>query len=1129
MATALQETPLAQAATRLQTRLRDCGRGTRRLQVWLALEKGIASIVGLLLLLLLLDALCVLPAVLRAMILLVGGSVGSIALGRGWQRWREAARTQAGPDAASLRWLPVSSEALRSGQEFAALVANSRMFGSLPLQEALVTQLAERLRWDISWPYWRVQGLRRLTVFLLLLGLFLAIIWTHPGSLVVSLRRIFFPLRPNPFVTVQVESLAYGAKGRPYPLRATVSGWPVQEAIVEWEEGPEWQQLIVPVDGGEEGPGRIEAELPARGSFRYRLRARDALLTGRVRMIDPPTLPPGALQVTIHPPRYTGQGVVRLEQPGLMEAVQGSTLQFQGHVPPTVQKLWLTLNRTETTQERERHIEILRETGSGRFQCWVDTQTLSAGEWSCTLYVENTEGLRSSYRYSLLLTTDPPPKVTLDSPAGADTLLVPPEGWLPVQVKAEDKRYGLQTLYLFMTRPHGAEGTGRAALLQWLGSQLRRHTPFDAQAVPIWQMNVEQEWQRSLVCSSLAPGWLSLAPLILWEIRPTRWEWSLLLPAGTLAAVGGVAQVEAVAVDNSLRSSGMAWSSPLSAQLLSEQLWRQRRTAQLQHWGDRVRALQVFPRSLLAMELKESGAELPYELLALQQEWARQVNTLAREFSTPNAAFSLSLHREEALETCLAWRLRQMGQLLTRTADSQEQAHHPWQRLRQRLPLAQQQFLLPLLRQEGRTLLEELQQTEQTLASMAFQEQALATLGELAEQLRSQQTLLTISFTTAQEEALGPEVEQRLRLMQEEWPLLWQQGRRLSPPWPEPLAAQRCWSAWQEWSTAVTQRQLHNSLIAGNSLQRELQNLRESFQRQELVRLQAEIAQCQTYARLLQGSSPNSKTPPAPILRPIQAMVWQVLAQQLARQHQETVARWLEQATTVWLETGDTAQVADCWEAARLTLAQEILLREHLLGRLRTTLLWEQCLRQETDLEGISVQAAACLRLTPEEKLSPSAGAALAQRQQAWSVTIAALRPLTQGQPWQAAALERLGSTSREAEAMWQKGDNAGPLLLQLREMCEQLRKLLRQQEENAEFFSPEMPERPVAPTNRGAFAGGPILPQRQGATLAPVRLPPHLRRELEQYAQERFPPRYAEECARYYRTLLEMHRPPGK
>jgi hypothetical protein len=1100
----------------LHQRLGNCLRGSRRLRIWLELETQITLALAGFLALLITDAMFALPGWMRALVLLAGGSFGGLALWNAWRKFRSSPSPAVMLSSEEVRWLPVPLDVLRSGLEFAT--ANSRAFGSPRLQEAMVAKVAEQLHWQAVWPYVRVRGVRRLVRISVLVFFLIGIGLSHPGTFPVALRRLVLPLAYHPWNAVHRDSPAFGAKGRPYPLRVTVTGWPVQQIHMEWDDGDERQEMLVPVEWSSDGIGRAEAELPVRGAFKYSLRARDFHADGTVRIADPPVLPPDTPSVEIQPPAYSGLPVQILSQPGTMEALHGSFIRLHGQAPATIHRLWFALEKKGERSQPRWDAELLLQPGTGAFDFTLETRVLTPGEWHCSLHIENAEGLRTTYRYGLLLIADTPPSVILHSTASNGPLQVPPDGSIPVHVVAEDKYCGLECIHLFITRQNGPADPGHAARLQWLGHELRRMPDHplppatDVSLGGVLHFDVAASWQRSLLCGCLSPDVLPVLPLTMWRMRPVRWELTVQLPARIIEAMGsGPSQLEAAAVDNSNQLTGVAWSQPLTVQVLSEKLWRQQRTAQLRQWLDRLHALQTYSNSLLGHERLSLEGDARHEVLAAQQDWQRQVEVLSLGFAQQVPVLVSARQRRDVLETCLFWRLSQVHQGLDRLA------HDPGVSLLHAglVPRPEQ------LRRNCHEAVRELRRLEQLLSEAWLREQAFMVLPEIVGHLQQVQASLIADGVSADAaDSAWPAITQRLQSAQENWTLLWQQGRSIAPAWPDAPAARRIWAAWHDLHQGMYPPHRAKVLQACALLEVELHELRVDFLRRERLWLQQEIQAGGVAISWLRRMPTANGWSGVPVLR---------LARFLVPSSQDQATGWLEQALSIWYETRDSRRVAFCVETALLSLQRETARQEELCNRLQQAVLQERTQHLDKELERIVRQWAASMRTLPEERLTPAAAWALRARQQQWSQGVERVFSEGRDHPILAASLHRLQEQSQDMEAAWTGSMDAGRDVQELRLAWEQWRTLLAKDDERDDLLAPHLP-------NNSKYLNAPA----QAMTWSPLRLTPgdatprsmlspRMRRALEQHAQERFPPHYAEECARYYRTLLEMHRPREK
>ncbi|MGF1582129.1 MAG: hypothetical protein ACFCD0_22615 [Gemmataceae bacterium] len=182
-------------------------------------------------------------------------------------------------------------------------------------------------------------------------------------------------------------------------------------------------------------------------------------------------------QLTIHHPKYTGKPTPAPQQPsqGRVEGVPGSWVDFRAATNRPIKRAWVSFKPGE---EQERGIEIAAVAGWSNIPSnplvamtilgglraahqeidgTIEGETPEGGSqfsiqfhpWfggSYYLNIEDHDGLRAKEDYTLKIEGDPKPRIQIVHPSRNRTL--PPNGSLSMTLLADDRNFGVRTVYL---------------------------------------------------------------------------------------------------------------------------------------------------------------------------------------------------------------------------------------------------------------------------------------------------------------------------------------------------------------------------------------------------------------------------------------------------------------------------------------------------------------------------------------------------------------------------------------------------------------------------------------------------------------------------------------------------------
>jgi hypothetical protein len=254
----------------------------------------------------------------------------------------------------------------------------------------------------------------------------------EPASLGQALARLAMPFQGRPWTVVADDSPAFTLAGKPYPLRARLTGRLPGRVRIRFADREGVGERIVPVAAGDDGSATVAVPLPVQGPFTYRLTARDAVVERRVGLATAPGLLAGAPAITLRPPPYTGLPP-RTTAAGLgLEALRGTVLEVTGRADRPVAAAWIEVQPPPGGAP----FRLAADPPAGdAFRIRAATAAWAAGVYQADLHWADRAGLEGTLRGAWRLEEDPPPAVTLEraDPTAPWTCAAPPRirwGWI---------------------------------------------------------------------------------------------------------------------------------------------------------------------------------------------------------------------------------------------------------------------------------------------------------------------------------------------------------------------------------------------------------------------------------------------------------------------------------------------------------------------------------------------------------------------------------------------------------------------------------------------------------------------------------------------------------------------------
>jgi hypothetical protein len=310
----------------------------------------------------------------------------------------------------------------------------------------------------------------------------------QPAVARTALLRLANPYGDNDWPRATQLALAFRQRiaiGQPFTIDGQVSGVVPAKAVIEFEgltSNREVKEYPIKADAdGATGSFRTKLDMTrqTRG-FRFRVRANDAVdpprpgAWHRIEVAQPPRLAARdgqpSPQLELHFPAYTEiEPLIKTESPGLgrIEAVAGTNIFLRAAADRPIAQASVSYRPADPLvlagakltplglpdplaaaaaiaggQAVWDGVPGILEEGSQRF-------TIEFRPWVSGYYVlrlEDSDGLAKDYEYELRVLPDPVPTVTLERPAGNQSVLADAEVFL--QVLAEDETFAVRSVYL---------------------------------------------------------------------------------------------------------------------------------------------------------------------------------------------------------------------------------------------------------------------------------------------------------------------------------------------------------------------------------------------------------------------------------------------------------------------------------------------------------------------------------------------------------------------------------------------------------------------------------------------------------------------------------------------------------
>ena len=315
--------------------------------------------------------------------------------------------------------------------------------------------------------------------------------WLFPSLAATALARLADPFGAHDWpraTQLELEQTRERiGRNEAFEVRARLRGVIPDKAYVVYRlDGGGPVEHECKVVKGAPGTGSLEAKFPAGKlprSFKFQVKANDAISPWRrVEVASPPKLAyldgRPTPQLRLFFPRYTGLEPQSLpDGNGNVTAVAGTlvTLRAAANVP--LKAAWV-----EFQQDGSAAPAVLASLGAPTLPALLTAgaasldavgpryATLIGDRRSFflrfvppardryTLHLEDDTGLKSESMYTLSITPDPAPTVTLERPsASKESLEVLPGATLPLRALAEDQVYGLRSVWLeYRLQPEGA-------------------------------------------------------------------------------------------------------------------------------------------------------------------------------------------------------------------------------------------------------------------------------------------------------------------------------------------------------------------------------------------------------------------------------------------------------------------------------------------------------------------------------------------------------------------------------------------------------------------------------------------------------------------------------------------------
>jgi hypothetical protein len=359
------------------------------------------------------------------------------------------------------------------------------------------------------------RGLRltALSALLMMSGAVALFVW-QPAVARTALMRLANPYGENDWPRATQLALEFRnriAIGQPFLIDGKVTGVVPGKAVIEFEglsSNREVKLYDINADA-ESKAGTFRAKLDMTRQtrpFRFRVRANDATHPSRegawhrIEVAQPPRLAPlnglPSPQLELHFPDYTELPSPKREPPGIgvIQAVAGTNVILRAAADRPIAQASVSFRPTDSMVVSWAMLTPLGQpdplaalaAAVGGQAVWdrvpgtleEDGQrfTIEFQPWVPGYYVlrlEDSDGLAKEYEYDLRVLPDPPPTVTLERPAGNQSVLASAEVFL--DVLAEDEIFAVRSVYLEYRRKDKDS--------QWLDAEPMRLPLFDHQAV----------------------------------------------------------------------------------------------------------------------------------------------------------------------------------------------------------------------------------------------------------------------------------------------------------------------------------------------------------------------------------------------------------------------------------------------------------------------------------------------------------------------------------------------------------------------------------------------------------------------------------------------------------------------